>query len=304
MKFTVALQTSVPNPQPEFYRAEAIARVAQAAERAGFAAVSVTDHPVPEDTWLATGGHHALDPFVALSFAAAATTTLRLLTQIYILPVRNPFLSAKAAASLDAISDGRLIFGIAAGYLEPEFRALGVDFAERNELTDEAIRAMKVAWTQDHFDFVGRHFAAHGHTVLPKPVQKPHPPLWVGGNSKRAIRRAVELCDGWIPIINFSQHVERRKTPAIEGLADLQARLDYARAHAEKVGRTAPLDVSFTFGDPTFGTPDFSRDRLLGQIDSLARLGVTYLNTHREGRIVAEQSEKIEQFGEEVLRYL
>ncbi|MBI3744237.1 MAG: LLM class flavin-dependent oxidoreductase, partial [Chloroflexi bacterium] len=101
------------------------------------------DHPAPYDEWLRTGGHQALDPFVALSFAAAATTRLRLLTHIYVLPYRNPLLSARSVASIDALSNGRFLFGLASGYLEAEFAALGVDFAERNELTDEAIRVMK-----------------------------------------------------------------------------------------------------------------------------------------------------------------
>ncbi|MCH8283798.1 MAG: LLM class flavin-dependent oxidoreductase, partial [Chloroflexi bacterium] len=123
----------------EFVSAAGVMEVSRAAEAAGFDAVTVTDHPFPEDEWMRSGGHNALDPFVALSFAAAATTRLRLLTSIYVLPYRNPFLAAKSVASLDALSGGRVIFGIAAGYLEPEFEALGVSFDKRNELTDEAI---------------------------------------------------------------------------------------------------------------------------------------------------------------------
>ena len=129
----------------ELSSAAAIAAMASGAEAAGFDAVFVTDHPFPGDRWLATGGHHALDPFVALSFAAAATRDLRLHTNLLVLAYRNPFLSAKAVATLDSLSEGRVIVGIGAGYLEPEFEALGVDFAERNELTDEAIVALRAA---------------------------------------------------------------------------------------------------------------------------------------------------------------
>src|SRR6266478_2440043 len=116
------------------------------------------------------------------------------------------------------LSGGRFILGVAAGYLEPEFAALGVLFDERDDLADEAIRAMKAAWGGE-----GRHFVARGHTALPRPLQQPHPPIWVGGNSKRAIRRAVLLGDGWMPIFNPAAHAGRRRTPAIESAADVRA---------------------------------------------------------------------------------
>ena len=123
--------------------------MARHAEELGFDAVHVTDHPAGDQQWLVTGGHHALDPFVALSFAAAATTTLRVQTHIVVLPYRNPFLTAKSVLSLDVLSGGRLTFGVAAGYLRSEFNALGVDYDERNELFDEALEVMRLALTED-----------------------------------------------------------------------------------------------------------------------------------------------------------
>src|SRR5262245_43752241 len=133
----------------EFLTAEAIAEVASAAERAGFDSISVAEHPFPDDHWLEHGtGHHNWDPFVVLSFAAAATSTIKLRTGLLILPYRNPFITARSVASLDALSKGRVVLGIGSGYLEPEFKALGVPFDERNELTDEAIVAMRRAWTE------------------------------------------------------------------------------------------------------------------------------------------------------------
>src|SRR5256884_3273244 len=148
--------------------------IAAASEAAGFDAVFVTEHPFPGDAWLAHGGHHALDPLVALSFAAAATTRLRLQTNLYIAAYRNPFLSAKAVATLDVLSGGRVILGVGAGYLEPEFAALGVDFEERHELTDEALHAMEAARAGESVALDGRHFTATGNTMLPRPVQSPH----------------------------------------------------------------------------------------------------------------------------------
>jgi probable F420-dependent oxidoreductase len=236
----------------EFCTAEAVAEMARAAEATGFDAVFVTDHPFPEDRWLASGGHHALEPLVALSFAAAATTTIRLHTNLYVVAYRNPFLAAKGVASLDRLSNGRVILGIGAGYLESEFAALGVDFDERNDLTDEAIVMMKRAWTEEGVSAKGLHFdASAGHTMLPKPVQQPHPPIWIGGNSKRAIRRAVELANGWMPMPNPAKYAARRHSPALETLDDIRAGIAYAAEHAAKVGRADPIGVMYALGRET-----------------------------------------------------
>ena len=179
--------------------APAIAEIASAIETAGFDACFVTEHPFPTDEWLGTGGHHALDPFVSLAIAAGATSTLRLHTNLLVLSYRNPFLTAKAIASLDAASGGRVIMGVGAGYLEGEFAALGADFGTRNDVTDEAIVAMKAAWTGETVAMKGERFEAAGNTMQPPPVQRPHPPIWIGGNSPRARRRTVDFAQGWSP---------------------------------------------------------------------------------------------------------
>ena len=217
------------------------------------------------------------------------------------LPYRNPFLTAKSVVSLDVLSGGRVILGVAAGYLEPEFDALGVDYAERNELTDEAIVAMKRAWTEDGISMQGRHFSVQGHSMLPKPRQKPHPPVWIGGNSKQAIRRAVDLADGWIPIPNFKATVARRKTPAIENLDDLQSRIDYAREYAESAGRTAPLDIVFVpFGLGDFLNPTFSPEEFLDNAGRLKEMGVTWLSVNLPSDDRAVLLDSMRRFSEEV----
>jgi probable F420-dependent oxidoreductase len=181
MKLYVALPTDHVDLGTEFVSAEGVAAVARAAEAAGFDGVYSTEHPFPDDDWLASGGHQALDPFVGLSFAAAATTRLRVLTNLCVLPYRNPFLAARAAASLDVLSGGRLDLGVGAGYLEGEFRALGVDFDGRNDRFDEAIAAITAAWSGESVRFAGDGFEARGNTMRPAPLQRPRPPVWVGG---------------------------------------------------------------------------------------------------------------------------
>jgi probable F420-dependent oxidoreductase len=279
VKLSLNLPTDRVELPEEFVTGKAIAEMAVMAEAAGFDSVAVTDHPFPDDQWMRAGGHHALDPMVALAFAAAATTTLRVRTNLYIAAYRNPFLSAKAIASLDILSGGRVILGIGTGYLEPEFRALGVPFEDRNELTDEAIVAMKRAWAEEGVTFKGRAFEATGNSMLPHPVQRPHPPIWIGGNSKRAVRRAVELGDGWLPFPNPAQAVTRRRTPAMETLDDLRAGIAYARDYERKVGRMAPIGVSFSLGG--IAVPHTSTDPTGASVEiatQLAAAGVTDLS--------------------------
>ena len=302
MRFTVQLPTDRVASPAVFLAGAAIGELARAAEDARFDAGFVTDHPAPGDRWLASGGHHAFDPFVALSFAAAATTRLRLQTHVLVAAYRNPFLAAKALASLDVASGGRLIAGIAAGYLESEFEALGAPFAERNELADELLVALKRIWSESGVTLAGRRFSAPGNTALPRPQQTPHPPLWVGGNSRRAIRRAVELGDGWLPFPAPGTLAKRVGTAALESEDDLARGIAYARAHAQSVARGAPLDVCFS----PFGL-DMRADGLpepasiLAAAERLARLGVTWLAITLPCATRAEFCARAAWFGREVI---
>ena len=278
MRFSLQLPTDRVKLGAEYGSAEAVMEMARAAEGCGYDAVYVTEHPIPSDDWMGTGGHHALDPFVALAFAAASTRRLRLQTNLCVVPYRNPFLTAKSVATLDSLSGGRVIFGAGAGYLEPEFRALGVDYAARNELFDEALVVMKQVWTGESVDLEGRGFAAHGHHALPRPAQRPHPPIWIGGNSRRAIRRAVDHGDGWMPIPNPATLAERRRTPGLESVEDLGARLGYLRAYAAERGRAVPPDLMFMpIGRSMYSRAEPDAGAELAQIRELAQLGVTQL---------------------------
>jgi probable F420-dependent oxidoreductase len=285
----------------EFLAPGAIGELAAAAEAAGFGAVYTTEHPFPGDDWLAHGGHHALDPLVALSFAAAATTTVRLHTNLFVLPYRNPFLAAKGIATLDVLSGGRTIVGVGAGYLEPEFEALGAGFADRNDRMDEALAALDAAWSGESVTFAGDGFAATGNTMLPRPRQRPRPPLWIGGNSRRAIRRAVESADGWSPFPNPARYAGRTRTAALETAADLAEALAYARDHAEAVGRPEPLTVCFIPEGLSMGARPVDVPRVLASMHELAGIGVDWVSVALPGDTRDAQLAAIDAFGREVL---
>jgi len=303
MRFSAQLATDHVTRGAEFTSAAAIAEMARALEAAGFDAGYVTEHPFPADDWLRTGGHHSLDPFVALGAAAAATSRLRLHLNVMVLPYRNPFLAAKAIASLDVVSGGRVIAGLAAGYLEGEARALGADFARRNALADEALVALKLAWSGTSVKYAGRGYEAAGNTMLPMPVQKPHPPLWIGGNSRAALRRAAEHAQGWSPFPVPAASGARVRTAAIESIADLAARIRELREHAAARGRAEPLDVNFIpFGlamNPA-ALPD--ADALCEQVERLAQIGVSWVSLGIPSHSRAAYCENAARLGEQVIR--
>ncbi|MXZ54196.1 MAG: LLM class F420-dependent oxidoreductase, partial [Acidimicrobiaceae bacterium] len=197
MKFSVTYPLAAGRCSAEFATRQGLVEFARAAEAAGFDGIGFTDHPAPTRRWMAAGGHDALDPFAALAFTAAVTERVQLIPNVVVLPYRNPFLVAKSAATIDAMSDGRFVLAVGTGYLKGEYRALGVDFEERNDLFDEAIEVMRGVWTNDDFSYEGRNFTARGQTANPKP-ERPIP-IWIGGNSRLSRRRVATVADGWVP---------------------------------------------------------------------------------------------------------
>lgn len=286
----------------EFMTADAVADIGKTLETAGFHAGLVTDHPCPTSRWLDAGGHHAQDPFVMLSLLGAATQTLRLQTGLLVLPYRNPFLVARAVATLDHFTGGRVILSVGTGYLKGEYRALGVDFTRRNELTDEYMRALKAGLSGSEFTFDGEHFTAHGNRILPGPAQQPHPPLLVGGNSRRAIRRAVELGDGWNPFFTSMVDLNSTRTAAFTGEQDLQAAMSYINALCEKTGRaTAPEIVLGSIVTPgERWTPPVLIDR----ISRYRELGIAAVAVTVSGCTRSEWCDNAERIGAEVIAKL
>ncbi len=259
----------------QFCTMAAVSELSQRAEAAGYFGVFVTDHPSPPAAFVDNGGHHALEPTVALAVAGAATTTLRLMTNLYIIGYRNPFLAAKAIASLDAMAEGRVILGTGAGYLEAEFAALGGDFEQRNDVLDERLRIMKEVWTGAPVTESGPGYVADAIVALPTPHQRPNPPIWVGGNSKRAMRRTVEFGDGWMPIPASKGMAAVVRTASIATIDDLGERLSYLHEHAAKVGRTDPVTVTMSpWNSGRYGTDGFSVEAFIDEAGRLAELGV------------------------------
>jgi probable F420-dependent oxidoreductase len=218
---------------------ETAASVARAAEEAGFDSIWTAEHvvlpdpqvpeaPIPPQTPL-------LDPAVALSYVAAHTRTIRLATGIIILPQRNPLVLAKELASVDVLSGGRLIFGIGAGYLKAEFEALGASFDDRGEMTNEYIEAIRVLWTQEKPSYEGRFVSFGGVDAQPRPIQKPHPPIVVGGMSPPALRRASRYGNGWY---GFAIDLEATGR-CVAGLREAQQRV-------ERSAELGPLEISVT----------------------------------------------------------
>ena len=302
MKVNVTLPFDhIHNPQ-EFLTLEAVSQVGAVLERAGFDGGNVTDHPCPTGRWLDSGGHHAQDPFVMLSLLAAVTTRLRLQTGILVLPYRNPFITARAVATLDVFSGGRVSLGLGAGYLKGEYYALGVDFERRNDIEDEYIKAMKAAWSGEDFNFKGTGYEARGSRMLPSPVQKPNPPLLIGGNSHRAIRRAVELGDAWYPFFTAGPVSTTARTTAMTTEADLLEGMRYLREHCATVGRERPPEIilsSLTSPGEKLNPP-----ALIERIARYKELGITGCALHVDGKTRAEWCDNVERCGEQVVAKL
>jgi probable F420-dependent oxidoreductase len=284
---------------PELVAGEGVRRLAQAAESAGFDGIAFTDHPAPSHKWLTAGGHDALDPFAALTYVAAVTSTIRLIPNIVVLPYRNPFLVAKAAATIDALSGGRFTLSVATGYLRSEYRALGVDFEHRNERFDEALEVLRGVWRTDDFAYEGSGFTASGVTANPKPA---HVPIWIGGNSALTRRRVARHADGWNPFPAPAGLAKTARTVPLETLDDLAPLADDLRRLAEAEGRDpASIDIAFTTGQPGPGDPGFSPGAHLDALSDMAAIGVTWSSISVPGDSLAAAAEALERYGAEVI---
>jgi probable F420-dependent oxidoreductase len=227
MRFGVHLEAHGPYASPE-----RIGGLAARAEALGFESVWVSDHvvvptesasPYPgrQSAFTAASTATYFEPIVTLAWVAGATRRVRVGTNVFLVPLRNPVVAAKQLATLDALSGGRLVLGVGVGWLAEEFDALGQPhFRARGTLADEYLRLYRALWTGEPVSFDGRFYQLPSVRSLPTPIQRPGPPIWVGGNSERALRRAAELGDGWaalrLSVEEFRRGAERLRELAAE----------------------------------------------------------------------------------------
>lgn len=197
-------------------------RIAQAAEAAGLESVWTGEHIVLPDPSLPSfplaPDTPMLDTIVALTWIAAHTKRVRIASGIIVLPLRNPLLLAKELVTLDVVSGGRLIIGVGAGWMEAEFKALGVPMEKRGERMDDALRAMRAIWTMEHPEYHGQSISFGAVAACPRPLQRPMPPIVIGGESPFALRRAVTMANGWygfgLTLEQTKQHLENLRRTA------------------------------------------------------------------------------------------
>ena len=246
------------------------------AEQLGYESVWVSDHVVVPRANVKNFGETVFDPLVTLGVIAGATSRVRLGTTVLIVPYRNAVVTAKMISSLDALSGGRVVLGIGAGWLSTESAMLGVPFAERGAMTDEHLDAMCDLWTKREPSFAGKYTQFSELIFEPKPVQKPHPPIWVGGHSRAALRRTARIGAAWHPInrppdgLRAGRHELARLCEA-RGRVDVPALTLRNDIRILRAGETAP--ASTHAGRVLAG----DADALIDQLAELADCGVEHL---------------------------
>ena len=259
-----------------------VTQVAQAADRSGFFYVAVCDHVAIPDDLAPRMSAVWWDTIATLSWLAAQTTQTHLLSSVFNLSYRHPLVAAKSFATLDLLSAGRTIIGVGAGHVEKEFAALGVDFASRGQLLDDGLRVLDEALRSGIVD---------GMQLAPQPVQRPRPPVWVGGAAPAAVRRAARLADGWLP-----QGTPLEQMPPLVEL--------YRQERGDERGDIGAITEWLYVGAPTW---DVQRPCVSGSPEEIAdalrqwgKVGVNHLQVRFPSRDLGELVEQVERFGTEV----
>jgi probable F420-dependent oxidoreductase len=286
-----ALSVRVSMPWEQQGTVDDMVRVAQAADDAGFLYVAVCHHVAipPEPAEMMST--QWFDPIATLGYLAANTTRTRLMTNVFIAAYQPPLATAKAFATLDRLSGGRTILGIGAGHVEGEFDALGVSFTRRGALTDEAVATIVAALTQEWTDPRGTGRVGQ----RPRPVQQPHPPIWIGGSGKPALRRVATMGDGWIP-----QATPLDQLP--DDIASILKMRDAARPGAvPEIGYHLVAHVGEATWDLPKGVMHGSPERIIEFANTrLGAIGVSHLQVRLMARDASEQCDQIARFGGEV----
>ena len=281
-----ALSSVIAAPWEQDAGVPELVRAAEAADRSGFFYVAICDHVAIPTAFAGPMSTTWFNPVATLGFLAAVTTDTRLLTNNYVAPFRHPLDTAKAFATLDTLSNGRVILGVGAGHVPGEFEARGVPFADRGRLLNEAIDGVKESWASEFVGDVG---------LKPRPVQQPRPPIWVGGSKPPALRRVAERADGWIP----------QGTPR----ADMPEQIAYLLAHRDAVRPGAAIEIGTITEYVYVGTPDWdvpeptitgSPDEVAASLNEFGAMGVSHLQLRFRARSIDELCDQLEAFGTQV----
>jgi probable F420-dependent oxidoreductase len=236
------------------------------------------------------------DPIATLSLVAAVTEHIRLFTRAMILPFRNPLVAAKASATLDALSGGRLVLGVGAGHVQEEFEALRVDFARRGALLNEAIDVVAAVLTDEYPDIDSPSWSVHDLGFGPRPARRPRPPIWVGGSSHPALRRAAERADGWFP------QVADRSAFSADVAYLMEWRERSRPGDIVEVGAsTEPVYVGEAGWDVGGTTLTGSPDRIAGSLRELVKAGAQHLQLRLRSRSCNELEDQLELFARDVM---
>jgi probable F420-dependent oxidoreductase len=298
---------AVPNAHETLAEPETIATVAQAAERLGLDSLWVNDHvlipdaPAQAEPAYAAGygeqrRQRLYEPLITLAYLAGSTDRILLGTSVYLLPLRHPLLAAKQAVSLDGLSRGRLIFGVGVGWLEGEFAAVDVPYRERGARADEALQILRALCEEERVDFEGRHHRLAGVEFLPKPARGPRLPVWVGGRSEAAMRRAARFGDAWHPS-HLTCDELRRRVPG------LHAACEEAGRSPDEVAVTSRRRLVLDGAEP--GDPDRTLhggpEEIAATIAELEDVGVRHLIVEVPGATQGEVLEGLDWFAREVV---
>lgn len=290
---------------------EAMGAAVRRAEALGFASVSVSDHTICT-TGPESAGVTSLWPdwSVLSAYLALQTTHLRILASL-VVPYRPLLSAAKQIVTLDLVSNGRFTLAAACGWLKPEFEMLGVDYHQRGSITDEYLRAMKVLWTEDEPAFSGRHVSFENIVFEPKPVQKPHVPIWIaGGSSAGPIRRLLEHGEGWMPMGGGldeglrSTVLRVKEQLAAHGRDPDAVTFRYTIGIGKPNAALANISKSIAVEDPTAVAPTESPDEVASEIARFEDAGFSELAINFSGESADEVAEQLEWFGAEVMPLL
>ena len=247
-------------------------RWAQLAETLGYHFAMISDHVAVSSDVHSQYPAPFYDPFIALAWLAGVTKNLELGATVIILPYRHPLLTARMAANIDQLCRGRFILGVGVGWAKQEFQALGVPFEQRGAIANEYLEVIRKCWTNDIVSHEGRYVSFREVRTAPRPVQSPHPPIWVGGSSEPAMRRAVRYGNGWHPLRFRMDWLASEGLPALRKIAEAEGVPVPAlcpRIHLHLTGSPAEESTRFA-GDGT-------ADQIRRDLDTLAGLGAEYV---------------------------